>query len=642
PERPVTPAVPGPYAIAALGDAASNGELTLVVWSDGRSRQSYDIFAARVAADGTVLDPVGIAITRTTTVYEVEPQVIWDGSRFVIAWTTQTGEVSIAAVDPQGVVTPPVRVAEQSFVQSLAQNGGRTLLTLRSGPTAVGYAGFIGSDLRFHQVVTLDALAPKVAALGSGFIALFLRHDPAADGWRVYGQLLDGDAQPAGAPFLLADLGVFRNGPSLALADGILAASASGRFVIARLDAEGRTSQVTELSDHATVWDVVPHAAGFDVVAYEIEGPLTYRFDAQGVRRERPATATRNSYVGAGVIANGKVFVAWNIEGNIIGTFPFGEEKLVLVSQAPAAQVAPAAGPGITAWAESRSGSTIEYRVMAQLGDGEPLVIDDIIDGTVAPPAVAFDGVAWWIAWKDDLVDSMQLYQRLLVRRIAPDGTLGDVQTISIHAHELSSPAMASDGSRVLLAWGEGPWIASPFVRTALLGGDTTRIVDMPGGGSTPSIAFDGSRYLVVTATGAGSVHGMYVDRGGAAGPPFQIATGTRPSVAWDGRRFVVVYTRPEGLFGTFVGSGEEIPLGTSLATPRITYDGISFVVTSGGSVMRVFSDGTKTPPVEVTSGSLFPFGSRLVYLRNVAELERVPRVFTRWLVPSRRRAVQR
>lgn len=336
------------------------------------------------------------------------------------------------------------------------------------------------------------------------------------------------------------------------------------------------------------------------------------------------------------------MFVAWNIEGKILGTFLFAEEKLILVSQAPPAQLAPALGPGITAWVESRGGIPIEYRVMAQIGNAEPLVIADIIDGAPAPPAVAFDGVAWWVAWKNDLVESMQLYQRLFVRRIAPDGTLGEVQTVSIAAHELASPAMASDGSRVLLAWADGPWNAAPRARTLLLGGDDARIVDMPGGGSTPSIAFDGSRYLVVASDGV-SILGMYVDRGGtAAGPPFRIAAGTRPSVAWDGRRFLVVYTRPEGLFGTFIDGAAEMQFATTEARMRVTYDGISFVVTSGGSVMRVFSDGTFTSLVPVADGVLFPFGSRLAYSRNVDELHRVPRVFTRSLVPSRQRSIRR
>src|SRR5262245_16413167 len=55
-----------PVRLAAIGSqaqvaAADNGTVTLFVWRDPRL-ESGDIFAARVARDGTVLDPGGIQV----------------------------------------------------------------------------------------------------------------------------------------------------------------------------------------------------------------------------------------------------------------------------------------------------------------------------------------------------------------------------------------------------------------------------------------------------------------------------------------------------------------------------------------------------------------------------------------------------
>jgi hypothetical protein len=74
PSAPVKPAV------------ASNGTDFLVTWFENRYPEYTQLFAARVAHDGTVLDPAGLELTELTpNLTQFEPDVTWDGTAYVVA-----------------------------------------------------------------------------------------------------------------------------------------------------------------------------------------------------------------------------------------------------------------------------------------------------------------------------------------------------------------------------------------------------------------------------------------------------------------------------------------------------------------------------------------------------------------------------
>ena len=65
-----------------------DGENFLVVWQDGRNRVDLfdtDIYAARVAPDGTVLDPSGIPVG-TAPGQQITPHAVFDGTRDIVVW----------------------------------------------------------------------------------------------------------------------------------------------------------------------------------------------------------------------------------------------------------------------------------------------------------------------------------------------------------------------------------------------------------------------------------------------------------------------------------------------------------------------------------------------------------------------------
>lgn len=72
-------------------DIATNGQVSLVVWSDLRNGSDFDIYAARVAPDGTVLDPDGFPVS-TGPGSGFSAEVVWNGRDFFVVWEDDRDE----------------------------------------------------------------------------------------------------------------------------------------------------------------------------------------------------------------------------------------------------------------------------------------------------------------------------------------------------------------------------------------------------------------------------------------------------------------------------------------------------------------------------------------------------------------------
>ncbi|HTW90936.1 MAG TPA: hypothetical protein VMH22_04440 [bacterium] len=92
---------------------AFDGANYLVTWMDNRGGSSYDIYAARVTPQGTVLDASGIAVAADTN-DQLYPAVAFDGTNFLLSWTDDRsdwqGDIYAARVTPQGTVLDPTGI----------------------------------------------------------------------------------------------------------------------------------------------------------------------------------------------------------------------------------------------------------------------------------------------------------------------------------------------------------------------------------------------------------------------------------------------------------------------------------------------------------------------------------------------------
>jgi MYXO-CTERM domain-containing protein len=81
---------------------ASNGTDFLVAWTDKRGGSSFDILAARVAADGTVRDPSPLMLT-TAAGDQVQPRIASDGTDYLVIWSQfNPGDIVGARVTASG------------------------------------------------------------------------------------------------------------------------------------------------------------------------------------------------------------------------------------------------------------------------------------------------------------------------------------------------------------------------------------------------------------------------------------------------------------------------------------------------------------------------------------------------------------
>ncbi|HWQ90689.1 MAG TPA: hypothetical protein VN673_03375 [Clostridia bacterium] len=95
---PPEPGTPGDRRMPAV---AASDNLYLIAWADQRNAQTndWDIYAARVTADGRLLDPGGIAVCALPYLQQF-PRVASDGHDFLVVWDDAR---ALAAGGPAGV-----------------------------------------------------------------------------------------------------------------------------------------------------------------------------------------------------------------------------------------------------------------------------------------------------------------------------------------------------------------------------------------------------------------------------------------------------------------------------------------------------------------------------------------------------------
>lgn len=133
---------------------AFDGTNYLTVWQDYRSNTSYDVYGARVALNGTVLEPEGIPIS-TFARYQESTSVAFNGTNYLVTWQDERGitcDIYGARVLPSGEVLDP--------------------------------NGFIISNANSHQK------QPSIAFDGTNYIVVW--HDKRNGSfWDIYGAKLD-------------------------------------------------------------------------------------------------------------------------------------------------------------------------------------------------------------------------------------------------------------------------------------------------------------------------------------------------------------------------------------------------------------------------------------------------------------------
>jgi hypothetical protein len=550
------------------GDQASpavsfDGSNYLVVWSYLRGG-CMGISGARVTPQGTVLDSMGIDISRAVD-HEDSPSVGFDGTNFLVVWQDDRAHVWIddvygARVTPQGAVLDTAgfaisRAANSQQHPALGLDGANFLVVWQDYRNNQDTSDIYGARVT-PQGTVLDASgiaisrkandqwSPALAFDGVSFLVMW--EDKRVGSWDIYGARVT----PQGAVLdtggiMISHAAGERFSPGLSF-DGVnfLVAWEDGRHVNcddiygARVTPQGivldtagiQISHGMYLAEYERLPVVGFDDANFIVVWEDYRGSnwdvRGKRVTSQGVVLDSASTA---------------ISTAANFEGSPALVFA-GESFLV-------------------AWQDDRNGS--DYDIYGARLTSQGAVLDPsgfVISQASSDqslPAAGFDGSNLLVAWQDVRGNSgADIYGA----RVTPGGTVLDSSgfAVSIATGNQVSPAVGFDGSNFLVVWaddraGDGEIYGARVTPQGTVL-DTAGFVIAHAGDyqAFPALAFDGTNFLVVSEDDRGGddcdVYGARVTPQGVvldtAGLAISQATGYQesPALAFDGTNFLVVW----------------------------------------------------------------------------------------------------
>lgn len=588
---------------------ATDGTDYFVVWSDQRT--DVGLFGARVAADGTLRDPVGLRLgvhdpaDRDGRYQAHEPAIAYTGTHYLVAFRasffSNDAHLRVLRVGRDGVPIdryPQTLVLTGSAVRApavAAAADGSALVVWRDeyplGPSSISiYGALVAPDGRSalstpRLIATRTEAAletPTVASDGTGFLV----------GW------VD---RPTRSPAEARAIRVMPSGERVGVPVALAAPSPIDPGI----------SLAFNGTDYVAVWSEWVDA----VRNYRI---VTARVRTDGTRRDATPTPLTTS--------GGQQTDPWITRQ--------GAGALVTWSELTF-------GPGGSSRTEVRSGRVRD--------DGTPL---DPAGVTVSagdyrgdhPAAVAGSRGAL-VVWDGSAVGSSTASVDIFARRLSVDGAVtGEQLLLSRGPVERASPAVASDGTQFLVVWYERR-TPDGALYAARVQADGT-VIDPVGivvrdphrPGSEPRIAFNGTHYLVAWRT-SGTPSGRRLARDGRLVDTSDLYFGTASTltnslgpIASDGSGWLVVWSdnrrsvanrtdiyaalvRADGTLGV-----SDIPLAATAedeSAPAAGFDGSRYLVawqtfspSAVASAVRgrhVAPDGTMAPTVEYSGRGASP-----------------------------------
>ncbi|MCX6844808.1 MAG: hypothetical protein NTX53_21300 [candidate division WOR-3 bacterium] len=498
----------------AMGDqcapaVAFDGANFLIVWQDERNGGRH-IYGARVAPEGTVLDPAGITISQAA--YEQSsPAVGFDGANFLVVWACghgATAGICGARVTPQGTVldTGDISISlagDREDTPAVGFDGANFLVVWHDGRS--------GSD---NDIYGARVTRQGMVLDSAGFVvshAAGNQHHPA----------LGFD----GTDFLVV-WEDYRNNPDTA---DVFGARVTPQGTV--LDTAGVViSQATNYQ-----WDP---ALAFDGVNFLVtwDDKRSGSWDIYGARVTRQGTVLEPAGIVISHAAGGRYLTGLDFDGaNFLVAWEDGRN--VNCDDIYGARVTPQGTVLDTAGIHISHGT--------YLGNFETF------------PVVGFNGANFLVLWQDSRSGDWDVYGK----RVSPQGTVLDSVSIAIStaANWQWSPALASDGTDFLVVWqdrrSETNWDiygARVTPQGTVLDPAGFVISQAADDQHCPALGFDGANFLVVWGDGRNgtdrNIHGARVTPQGTVLEPggFVIsqAAGYQdcPAVGFDGANFLVVW----------------------------------------------------------------------------------------------------
>ena len=583
-----------------LPDIAYGNGIFLVTWADYRNG-SWDLYGARISQSGLVLDTIGIAISSGGRSQEY-PSVCFDGTDFLVVWhDTRNGSYDIygCRVSPFGVV-----IDTAGLVISAAQNnqwypavvhGDSGHLVVwqdeRNGSLGDVYAARVtqsGAVLDTGGIsISTGAnseVSPSLSFDGSNYLVAWADRR-AYPYWRIYGSRVSQSGtvlDPAGIG--ISVFGSRQEYPSLTF-DGT-------NYLVAWQDNRSGAYDIYAARVGKTGVVLEPGGVAISTAGSSQYVPST-AFDGQNffITWQDQRGVFDNIY-GARVSRSA---VVMDPAGIALSTAAYSQDISTSAFDGTNYMVV---------WQDLRNGVSFDVygARISQSGmimDPTSISISTVLGSQICP-AIAFDRTNYLAVWQDNRNSD---YWDIYGARVSPIGAVLDPGglPISVTANSQYDPSIGFGDTNYFVVWRDdrgGIYGARVSPSGIVFDSNGILISQRIYNGSRPSIAFDGTNYLVVwdyyrlltPRWWVCAIYGARVSQSGAVLDTLGISV-TRtdmhyrasPSVAFDGTNYLVVWLDSARIYGTRVTrSGVVIDsLGFSISSgnssPRIAFDGINY-----------------------------------------------------------------
>jgi hypothetical protein len=553
---------------------AFDGTNYLVVWADARCDPdrnfhfSYtrDIYGARVDPSGMILDPAGIAIS-TAAYNQLNPSVTSDGTNYLVVWedfrNTGSGTCDIygARVDTSGAVLDPLGVAISTAANnqlnpSVTSDGTNYLVVWEDFRSAlniygarVDTSGTVLDPLGINISITANGQRhPAIDFDGTNYLVVWQDY---RSGLNIYGARVDTSGT------VLDTLGI---------------------AISAVEDSQKCPSIAFDGTNYLVVWQ-----------NYHLESFINNNSDYNiyGARISQSGTVLDSSGIA--------ISMAVNDQNHPSVTFD-GTNYLVV-------------------WDDRRSDSSYDIygaRVdtLGAVLDPSGISISTTTDNQLNP-SVAFNGTNYFIVWHEQhSVSSYDIYGA----RVDTAGTVLDPSgiTVSTAANDQWHPSVAFDGTNYLVVWHDYHSDSSYDIYGvqinqfgSVLNPTGVAISIADDAQKYPSVAFDGSNYLVVwqdDRSGVDSdIYGARVSQSGVVLDPTGIAISTDvgdqqyPVVAFGSVNYLVLWedsrkSNRVDIYGARIDTSGSVldPSGFAISIflpehihqyPTVAFDGTNYLV---------------------------------------------------------------
>jgi hypothetical protein len=559
--------------------AASNGSSYLVVWSDARP---VNVYGARVAQDGTVLDPVSFPLPLVGQL-----DVASDGDGFLVVGNGAFDQVG----GSPGVVAARVSAA----------------------------GGVLGTSLLSQAPKTRDM---KVASSGAGYLAVWVEEGPSFSDPRSVRRARiapDGTVLDPGGILVDDDISfmvdVAFDGTNYVIAWNSLDPM-TGR--LARVSPGGDLLGEVSLPVFPRAMDC---ASGGCIVAWGDEEVRTSWITPEGALLNPAGAVVTTSWTTDGYLRVGfdgpDALVAWN-QGSSQGGADCSIDEVRLTRVTPEGAVVDPEGVSLAwdagdpalawdgqrallAWSDDRhgicGGSASIYGARLAQGatalEGESLI--SISANAQTDPSLAFDGEGFVVTWTDERNLQDMQDRDVYAARVSAEGELLDeaAALLGTGPARQGQPRAAFDGSSALVAWWDctfDVYDTDCSIAGARLGSGGAAPLSFPfhvwsfprvppalsggGGGAVVGAMVDAGMGLYTAAVGPGGVEGP------ETWP--QSDPSTRIAAAFDGVNHLAVWIAEPKVGGPLLGA-RVAPDGTIL-------DPGGFEIAPPGSDTRTFS----------------------------------------------------